>query len=140
MAKGFVLATINAILDNLLGASNDATWPATVYISLSIADPGATGAGFTEPSGNGYARIGVTNDGAGWAVAAGGEKANAALIQFAAASGGAWGTITHHGIHDALTAGNLLHWAELDAPVTVNNGDDVRYLAGQFKVKLDNVA
>ena len=141
MASGFVEATIHAILDNLLGVGNDGTWPATVYVALSTADPGVTGSGFTEPSPpNGYARIAVTNDGAGWAAAAGGEKANAALIQFLAASGGNWGTVGHFGIYDVLSGGALLHWGPLDSPVPVNDGDDVRFLAGALKVKLENVA
>ncbi len=140
MASGFVVATANAILDNLLGVSNDGTWPDPVYIALSTADPGSTGSGFTEPVGNGYVRIGVTNDGAGWSAASVAEKANAALIQFAAASGGDWGTVTHFGIYDVVSGGALLHWGPLDASVPVNDGDDVRFLAGALKVELENVA
>lgn len=140
MASGFVIATANAILDNLLGASNDGTWPATVYIALSTADPGSTGSGFTAPSGNGYVRVAVTNDGAGWSAAAAAEKVNAALIQFAAASGGNWGTVTHSGIYDVVSGGALLHWSPLDAAVPVNDGDDVRFPASTLKVKLENVA
>lgn len=140
MASGFVTATANTVLDNLLGASNDGTWPATVYIGLSTADPGPTGSGFTEPVGNGYVRVGVTNDGAGWSAAASAEKLNAALIQFAAASGGNWGIVTHSGIFDVVSGGALLHWAPLDTDVPVNDGDDVRFPASTLKVKLENVA
>jgi hypothetical protein len=140
MASGFIVATANALLDKLLGASNDGTWPATVYIGLSTADPGADGSGFTEPVGNGYARIAVTNDGAGWSVAAAAEKPNAALIEFAAASGGAWGTLNHFGIFDALGGGNLRHWGPLDTPTLVDDGEDVDFPAGSLKVKFQNVA
>lgn len=140
MASGFVQATIHAILDNLLGVGNDGTWPDPVYIALSTADPGPTGSGFTEPVGNGYVRIGVANDAVGWDAAASDEKANAALVQFAAASGGNWGTVTHFGVKDVASGGALLHWGPLDVGVAVNNGSDVRFPAGTLKVALENVA
>lgn len=140
MGTGFVEATRNIILNNLLGVSNDGTWPATVYVGLSTADPGIDGSGFSEPPGFAYARVAVTNDGAGWDAAAAAEKVNAALITFVAASGGAWGTIVAAGLFDAITAGNLLHWDDTDAAIPVNNGDDVRFQAGEFKIALDNLA
>lgn len=52
----------------------------------------------------------------------GGQTSNNAAITFPAPTA-SWGTITHMGIYDASTAGNLLYWAALATSKTVNNGD-----------------
>jgi len=48
----------------------------------------------------------------------------------------ATGTITHAGIFDALTTGNLLAWAPLTTSRTINNGDVLRIPAGDLDVTL----
>ena len=144
MASGFLNTTAKALLDELLGSGSGATWPATAHISLSIADPGIDGAGFSEPVGNGYARVASdrVND---WSAATDGasgqvDKTHTTTIGFPQAAGGAWGTASHFGIHDASGAGNLLHWGPLDNPVQINNGDDQRFTPGSLKVRQSNVA
>jgi hypothetical protein len=48
-----------------------------------------------------------------------------------------WGTVTHFGIFDALTAGNLLFWAALTASKVVNSGDAApKFLAGALTITL----
>ena len=61
---------------------------------------------------------------------------NAAAIEFAAASGGNWGTITHAAIFDASTGGNMLAWAALTTSRTINDGDVFRIPAGSLTVTL----
>jgi hypothetical protein len=53
----------------------------------------------------------------------GGTASNTSAVEFPAASGGNWGTITHIGIYDASTSGNLLFHASLTASKTINDGD-----------------
>lgn len=144
MASGLLNTTAKALLNSLLGAGAGSTWPATVHIGLSIADPGVDGAGFAEPVGNGYARV-SSNKTADWSAATDGgsgqvEKTHTTSILFPQASGGNWGTASHLGVFDAAGAGNLLHWAPLDNPVPINNGDDQRFNPGGLKVRLSNVA
>jgi hypothetical protein len=52
----------------------------------------------------------------------GGGTSNTAAVTFGTPSGN-WGQVTHFGIFDAQTNGNLLFWAALTNPKTVNNGD-----------------
>ena len=112
-----------ALLDHVFGKTTY-TGPTTVYVGLLTAAPSDTGGG-TEVSGGSYARAGLTNNTTNFPNATGGSpasKSNGAAITFPAPTAN-WGTITHFGIYDASSAGNLLYWAALTASKTVNNGD-----------------
>lgn len=121
----------NLVLNWLL-TTNSATRPTAWYVALFTAAPSDTGGG-TEVSGNAYARTAV----GGMTVAGTATTAtNDAAIEFAAASGGNWGTITHAAIFDASTAGNMLAWAPLTTSRTINDGDVFRIPAGSLTVTL----
>lgn len=146
MASGLLNTTSKALLDSLLGSGAGSTWPSTVWIGLSIADPGVDGSGAAEPVGNGYARTSsaklsdwsAATDGASGKV----EKTHTTSITFPQAVGGDWGTASHFLIWDSGpgAGGNLLCWAPLDTPVPINNGDDQRFNPGGLKIRLSNVA
>lgn len=119
------------ILDHILGGG-DFTRPATVYVSLHSADPGETGA--SELSGNGYARVAVTNDATNWPAASGGVKSNGAAITFPAATGSDWAAATHFGIWDAPSSGNPLYLGALTASKTVQVGDTASFGIGEIDV------
>lgn len=130
--SSFTDYTENLVLNWLL-TTNSATRPTAWYVGLFTAAPSDTGGG-TEVSGNGYARAAT-----GTISVSGTSPTNAtnsAAIEFAAASGGNWGTITHAGIFDALTSGNLLAWAALSTSRTINDGDVLRIPAGDLDVTL----
>lgn len=123
--------TENLVLNWLL-TTNSATRPTAWYVALFTAAPSDTGGG-TEVSGNGYTRTATgTMTVAGTATTA----SNAAAIEFASASGGNWGTITHAAIMDASTAGNMLAWAPLTTARTINDGDVFRIPAASLTVSL----
>ena len=111
------------LLDLILSNTAYAGPGATVWVSLFTAAPSDAGGG-TEVSGGSYARAAVTNNATNWPAASGTprSKSNGAAIAFAAPTAN-WGTVTHFGIHDALSAGNLLYWAALTASKTINSGD-----------------
>lgn len=94
--------------------SSTYTPPTTVYVGLFTAEPGEAGGG-TEVSGNGYARQSVAmsvrvpvDEGITYAD-------NDVNIEFPTATGDQ-GTITHAGLFDALTGGNLLAYAAITDP------------------------
>lgn len=123
--------TENLLLNWLL-TTNSATRPTAWYIGLFTAAPSDTGGG-TEVSGSGYARVATgTMSISGTATTA----SNAAAIEFAAASGGNWGTITHAAIFDASSGGNMLAWAPLTTSRTINSGDVFRIPASSLTVTL----
>lgn len=117
----------NSVLDNLLGSTT--ILPATVYIGLMTAAPNPDGSGVVEPVGNAYARVAVTNNPANWPAAAARVKQHANDITFAAATGN-WGTLTHVGVFDAVSGGNLRIYDLLAVARLVLNTDQFRFLAG----------
>lgn len=98
--------------------------PTTNYISLYTSDPGVGDTG-TEVSGGAYARVAVTAADANFTAPVAGVNttSNAVAITFPAPSGANWGTITHVGIHDAASGGNLVYKGTLTASKVVNDGD-----------------
>lgn len=120
----------NAIIDHLFRSRTFAK-PAALYVALFTAAPSDAGGG-TEVAGGGYARVNLAPADANWSATQGGvagnssgtsgQTGNAAIITYPAPSG-AWGTVTHFGIFDALTGGNLLIWDALTTPRTIANGD-----------------
>lgn len=108
------------------------TRPTTWFVGLFTAAPSDTGGG-TEVSGSAYARVATgTISGSGTAT----TFTNAAAIEFAAASGGNWGTIGWAGIFTASTGGTLLAWAPLTTSKAINDGDIFRIPASSLSITL----
>jgi hypothetical protein len=118
----------NALINVTLRATAY-TAPTTVYLALYTTDPTDADTG-TECSGTSYARQSIT-----FGAPSNGVSTNSAAIEFPQA-GGAWGTITHIGIRDALTVGNLLYHTPLDASKTIATGDVFRVASGSLSVTL----
>ena len=123
--------TENLVL-NWLFTANSATRPTAWYVGLFTSAPSDTGGG-TEVSGSGYARTATgTITVSGTATTA----TNSAAIEFAAASGGNWGTIGWAAIFDESSGGNMLAWAPLTTSRTINDGDVFRIPASSLTVTL----
>lgn len=130
--SSFTDHTESLVLTWLL-TSGTATRPTAWYVGLFTAAPSDTGGG-TEVSGSGYARVAtgtMTISGTSPTTAT-----NAAAIEFAAASGGNWGSIGWAAIFDASTSGNMIAWAALSTARTINDGDVLRIPAGDLDVTL----
>jgi len=124
------------------------TPPATLYVGLLTSAPTDAGGG-TEVTGGSYARVGITSSLANWAgtqsagsttasTGTSGTTSNNVAITFPAPTAN-WGTVSHFGIYDAPTGGNLLYYAALTTPKTINNGDAApSFAAGQLSVQEDN--
>lgn len=120
------------LLLNFLMTSGTATRPTAWYIGLFTAAPNDAGGG-TEVSGNGYSRQAVSWD---TASGTGGTTSNSTAETFTA-SGGNWGTITHIGIFDASSAGNLLwHGAISGSGKTINDGDSLEFAIGAIDLTI----
>lgn len=92
------------------------TPPETVYASLHSAWPNEAGSG-AELSGNGYARVAITNNLTNWPAYASDQKSNANPINFPTASGN-WVEAVAFALWDDPTAGNQLArcWLGPDPP------------------------
>lgn len=121
------------LLDHLF--NNGAyTAPANLFVSLSTTTPTDAGGNFTEHVGDAYAR--VSTAAADWITAAAGLIDNSNVITFPTATG-SWGTMTHFGIFDALTGGNLLATGALDTSKLIGNGDTAEFAVGDHNTTLD---
>jgi hypothetical protein len=118
------------LLDWLM-TSGTATRPTAWYVALYTAAPSDSGGG-TEVSGSGYSRQAVAFDAA---ATPGGTTSNTGAVTFTA-SGGSFGTVTHVGIFDASTAGNLLWHGAMTASKTVGDGDTLEFSIGNIDLTL----
>jgi hypothetical protein len=118
----------NALVNVTLRATSY-TAPTTVYLALYSNDPTDADTG-TEITGTNYARQSIT-----FGAPSNGATTNSAAIEFPQA-GSSWGTVTHIGIRDALTTGNLLYHSPLDASKTIATGDVFRIATGSLSVTL----
>ena len=111
--------------------SGTATRPTAWFVALYTAAPSDAGGG-TEVSGAGYARQSVAFNAA---ATPGGTTSNSADVSFTAA-GGDYGTVTHLGIFDASSAGNLLWHGALTASKAVEDGDTITFTAGNIDLTM----
>jgi hypothetical protein len=118
----------NALINVTLRATAY-TAPTTVYVALFTTDPTDAGSG-TEVTGGAYARTAVT-----FAAPSNGVTTNSADVTFPTCTL-AWGIVTHIGIYDALTSGNLLYHTPLDASKTVDTADIFKISSGSLSVTL----
>lgn len=137
----------NKLVDFLFRAQSFSA-PGTVYVALFTSAPNDTGGG-AEVSGGSYARVAVTSSLANWAgtQSAGstsassgtsGQTSNNAKVTFPAPTAN-WGSVTHWGIFDAATGGNLLIYAALTTAKTINSGDAApSFGVGALTFQIDN--
>jgi hypothetical protein len=118
----------NALINVTLRATSY-TAPTTVYVGLFTSDPTDAGSG-AEVSGAAYARQSAT-----FAAPSNGASSTNANIQFAEA-GVLWGPITHFGIYDALTTGNLLYYGAFTTSKIIDTGDVFKIASGSLTVTL----
>lgn len=122
------------VLDHVFGAAVY-TAPATLYIALYTVAP-TDAAGGTEVTGGAYARKDVANNATNFPAASAGAKSNGVAVTFVTATAN-WGTVVAFGIFDAVTAGNLLAWADLAVNKAVNSGDTAVFNIGDIDLTLD---
>ena len=117
-------AVINAVLRNTAYTS-----PATVWLALFTDDPTDADTG-TEVAASSYGRVQIT-----FIAPTNGSTENDAELAFAQATE-SWGTITHIGVYDAETAGNLLYHGALSAGRIIAVDDTFRIAAGDLDITL----
>lgn len=120
----------NEVLDHVFGG-NAYTAPSTLYVGLHTSNPDEDDSGSEiSTSGTAYVRKSVAF------TVTGSAADNDAAVEFDTATA-SWGTITHCGIYDAETAGNLLAYAQLATAKTIDTGDVFRIPAADLDISLD---
>lgn len=133
-------------LENLIGDHlfRTRTWakPTAIYVALFTAAPSDAGGG-TEVSGGSYARVALPPLDTNWTATQGGTSGNssgtsgqitnAVAITFPAPTANY--TVTHFGLFDASSGGNLWIWDALTTPqVITSGGPAASFAAGALQV------
>lgn len=117
------------ILDHVF-AGSAYTAPTTKYLALFTAVADGEAGSVTEVSGGGYARQTVAF------TTSGNTTSNNAAVEFPTATAN-YGTVTHVGVYDALTSGNLMAYAALSSNKTIETGDVFRVPSGDLDITLN---
>ena len=107
------------------------------FIGLLTGAPSDSSAG-TEvtTTGTAYGRVQVGGSGQGSFTGSGGSVSNDTEFRWSDATA-AWGTITHVGLFDASTGGNLLVYGQLQSSVDIDVGDIFKIPASGFTIQMN---
>ena len=117
------------ILDHVF-AGAAYTAPGTQYLALFTAVADGEAGSVTEVSGGGYARQTVAF------TTSGNTTSNSAAVEFPTATAN-YGTVTHVGVYDASSSGNLMAYASLSSSKTIETGDVFRVPSGDLDITLN---
>ena len=109
--------------------TGSATRPTSWHVALFTSNPAEDGSG-TEVSGGGYARQSATF------TVTGNAATNSAALEYPVATA-PYGTVTHVGVYDASTGGNLIAYAALTSSKSIDTDDVLRIPAGDLDIILD---
>ena len=108
-----------------------ATRPTAWYVALFTSNPAEDASGTeVSTSGTAYARQSATF------TVSGDTASNSAAIEFPTATA-SYGTVTHVGVFDASSAGNLIAYAALTTSKAIDTGDVFRVPSGDLDITLD---
>ena len=114
---------------NYVFTASSVTRPTAWYIALYTAAPSDSGGG-TEVSGGGYTRKTVAF------TVSGNTASNSASVEFPTATA-SYGTVSHVGVFDASSGGNLIAYAALTTSKAIDTGDVFRLPSGDLDITLD---
>lgn len=130
---------INVTLRNTAYAA-----PSNTYVALFRADPtdanAASGEVTTTNGSTGwaaYARVAAGAGTAGWSSSVNGVTSNSNALTFAANNGGSSVIVTHIGIYDTATGGNLLYYSALQSAKTLAANDVLSFGVGAITITID---
>lgn len=123
--------TAETLVLNWLLTAGSATRPTAWYLALFTSDPAEDASG-TEVSTSGTAYARQT---AAFTVS-GNTASNTSAIEFPTATA-SYGTVSHVGVFDASTGGNLIAYAALSTSKAIDTGDVLRVPVGDLDITLD---
>ncbi len=117
---------------NYVFTATSVTRPTAWYLALFTSNPAEDASGTeVSTSGTAYARQSASF------TVSGNTATTSAAIEFPEATGSGFGTVTHVGVFDASSSGNLIAYSALSASKAIAAGDVFRVPAGDFDLTLD---
>ena len=118
------------VLDHVFGGTAY-TAPGTLYLGLHTSNPAEDDSGTeVSTSGTAYARQTVAF------TTSGDTTSNTAAVEYPTATA-SYGTVSHVGVYDASTGGNLLAYGALTTSKAIATGDVLRIPTGDLDITLD---
>ncbi len=116
---------------NYVFTATSVTRPTAWYLALFTSNPAEDASGTeVSTSGTAYARQSVSFS------VSGNLATNSAAVEFPTATA-SFGTVTHIGVFDASTSGNLIAYSALTASKAIATGDVFRVPSGDLDITLD---
>ena len=116
---------------NYVFTTTSVTRPTAWYLALFTSNPAEDASGTeVSTSGTAYARQSATF------TVSGSTASNSAAIEFPTATAN-YGTVSHVGVYDASSGGNLIAYAALSTSKVIETGDVFRVPDGDLDVTLD---
>jgi len=116
---------------NYVFTATSVTRPTAWYLALFTSNPAEDASGAeVSTSGTAYAR-----QSAAFTVS-GNTASNSAAIEFPTATA-SYGTVSHVGVFDASTSGNLIAYSALSTSKAIDTGDVFRVPSGDLDITLD---
>ena len=116
----------NELLDHIFNVIYNR--PTNLFLGLSTADPTDTGGGLAEPTDGAYTRVTMS-----FGAAASRAVTQSSALTFPQATA-AWGDLTHYGVFDAVSAGNMLAHGSLTVGKTVVSGNTPSVATGEVVI------
>lgn len=124
---------LNLVAGNVTSSKTSPALPQKLYLGLSSTAPEPDGSGVTEPISGGYRRVELTN----LSAPEDGVVINSKPIYFDESTG-SWGLVTHYGVFDAESGGNLLIYGKLNPSHTVKESAIMTIRTGALKFAVEN--
>lgn len=116
---------------NYVFTTTSVTRPTAWYLALFTSNPAEDASGTeVSTSGTAYARQSASF------TVSGNTASNSAAIEFPTATA-SYGTVSHVGVFDASTSGNLIAYAALSSSKAIDTGDVFRVPSGDLDITLD---
>lgn len=131
------ITAANAVLNLLLGGTTLSV-PSTYYVGLSTTPLTTSGTGYTEPSGNAYARVGIANNKSNFSSATSATLTNLSAITFPEATPVGWGTVTYVFLASTLTAGTVWYYEALTTSRIIQANATFIFVANSLTFKMIN--
>ena len=141
---GMVNSRMSSTLEYWYGARAIPAAPASYWVALSTTTPNSDGSNFTEPAGGlGYTRQQYDNISGNFTTASLGTGPNQQVVRNVNAvafdqASGSWGTITHWGLYDAASGGNVVDFGPLTTARNVQAGEQWSFAQNEMQFRLNN--
>jgi hypothetical protein len=122
---------VDELLNHIFKNTEYSTPGSSIWLTLYIDDPTAADVGTEVSLGVGYNRTNITD----WETPSSGSTSNSNSVIVGSTATGSWQTVTHMGLRDGDSGGNLLYYSALSGSKVVTTGDTFVFAANSISIE-----